>query len=319
MSLKESFEWVNPKDLPKERLLKVVCKTPQTTIHPRDPKYKKRVFKVEELIQNGRSLIGTRVGYNHQGVIMDSMVVDSEFNLKESQLEGLLYVPLSIIRKVRDHLIEQASVEFQWRAEKETDEGTEFEGLHIFRIDLLEGKKAGDHSADVETLLEGIEPVERQGLFLMEMVGSPVLGEPMDRFENWDACMAWAKGEPSIKDPEAYCGSLKAKEKKKEESIETPEKPAKPVPVVAPVVEPATEPTVKELKESLKRVLDENKALKESRDKAVEDARKEIKTSLVEKVSDVIPQNVIVRQSSAGMVRLIQDVRRVLREVAKET
>lgn len=318
--LSESFEWVNPKDLPKERLLKVVMKTPETTIHPEDPKYPKRVFKVEELIQNGKSLIGSRVGYNHEGLIMDSIVVDSEWNKLETQLEGLLYVPPGIITKVRDGQIDQASIEYQWRNEKETEEGVEFEGLHIFRIDLLEGKKPGDKKTSVALF----EAEERHGCFLMEMAEQK-LEEGCVWSTQWDSPEACIAANQDKDDPEAYCmAKVEAKTEQDEEPTPTTEEDCKakgwhwydgachkePKPE-----EPKTEPTAEELKESLKRVLEENKKLKEDKAKEIEDAQKEFKKKLIEQVSSVIPHNVIVRQSSAGMIRLIQDVRKVLRKV----
>lgn len=331
-TLKESFEWVNPKDLPKDRLLKVIMKTPETTIHPEDPEYPKRVFKVEELIQNGKSLIGSRVGYNHQGLIMSSMVVDSEWNKLEEQLEGILYVPKGIIQKVREGKINQASIEYHWRDEKKTEEGTEFEGLHIFRIDLLEGKKAGDHKTSV-TLFES---KERRGRFLMEMTeqtdnDTEPEKKPSD-FEDEESCKAAGFN---------FYDNACHKEPKPEPTGEETEDPIDPpaeVAVVKPAPETLTtqedcekadyfwdgavckaekpaEPTTAELTEALQRVLGENKKLKESKEADITKATEEAKEEILTLVESKIPNSFIGSRFNLGARRFIFELRKTIREI----
>ena len=48
--IESAFDWVKvPDNLSKSNLLLVTAKTTSPTLHPNDPKYKKRIFKEDEL------------------------------------------------------------------------------------------------------------------------------------------------------------------------------------------------------------------------------------------------------------------------------
>lgn len=238
--LKESFEWLSkPEDLPKDRLLKIVAKTPSpegTTIHLEDKDYPVRIFKEEEINKNARSLIGTVLGWNHESRIVPSYVVDTEYNKEEKQLEALAFVPESIIEKVKKGEIKQASIEYDWRGENKTEDGIEFEGLRIFRVDLLDKEhQAGDKNTQVSLF----EAKERTGRILGEMK----LEEGCVWATQWDSPEACIAANQDKADPSAYCYS-KVESKKEDEPVDTT-------------------PSTEELKEALKTYYETIKKLKE--------------------------------------------------------
>lgn len=80
---------------------------------------------------------------------------------------------------------------------------------------------------------------------------------------------------------------------------------------------PPPEPDNKKLKEleaAVTRLSDQIKTLETSQNQAIDSARREAKLETIHAVESVIPHNIIVRQGSAGMVRLTQDIKRVLRD-----
>lgn len=200
----ESFEWIDLENPPKDRLLKVIAKTTETTLHPEDKDYPVRLFAEANLMRNA-NLVGRPVGLNHGKLpIFGAYVVDSEYNEEEKQLEALLFVPPEYVEKAREGLISNVSVEYTWRKEKKTKKGTEFSGMNITRIDLVEGLKAGDSGA-VVTLFEA---KKKTGTMLMEIEKPEKLGEPFADYEDMDACIA---ANQDKEDPAAYCASIKAK------------------------------------------------------------------------------------------------------------
>jgi len=147
---KESFEWVEANGLPKDRMLKLIAKTTLPTIHPEDPDNPVRLFKESELRLAGRSLTGRPVGMNHQDKpILGAQVIDSEYNELEKQVEAIIYVPSEYISKVRKGDISKCSIEYTWRDINKTTQGSEFVGLNIYRVDMLEGEQPGDRDASV--------------------------------------------------------------------------------------------------------------------------------------------------------------------------
>lgn len=165
--LSESFEWSRGiEGLPQERLLKVIAKTTAPTIHPEDPTFPVRVFAETELMKNARSLIGRAVGRNHEQMpIYGAYAVDADWNELEKQLEAILFVPSEYVHKVAEGIIKNASIEYTWRDTKQTEAGTEFIGLGITRVDLVEGLPAGDPNAVVSLF----ESSEKRGVVLAEI------------------------------------------------------------------------------------------------------------------------------------------------------
>jgi len=297
MSKKESFEWINLAEvdkLPKDRLLKIVAKTPATTFHPEDPKYPVRVFAETQLMRNAASLVGRPVGSNHSPLpIFGAYAVDSEWNEQEKQLEALLLVPPQYVKKVADGLITHASVEYTWRDIKDKGkDGKEFIGLSINRIDLLEGDlkdMAGDKRAAV-TLFEA---TKKSGMLLTEIT---TLGEPFAGYKDIADCIAKNQDK---EDPAAYCATIMRKVE-----VTTPVQKAE-----ALVVE------VQNLTDGLRKVTGELKIYKETTNKLIEAAVQEEKTKIITAVESVIPKNFIARQSNQGMIRLTRDIRKVLKTI----
>lgn len=286
--LKESFEWLNlaaVDKIPKNRLLKVVAKTPSTTLHPEDPNYPVRIFAETQLMRNAASLVGRPVGLDHAKMpIFGAYCIDSEWNEKEKQLEALLLVPPEYVSKVHEGKIDKSSIEYSWRDIKDTKVGKEFVGLNINRIDLLEQLKPGDASATV-TLFEAKKQV---GVMLTEVT----LGEPVARYTNKEDCEAgggeWDEATKTCKiKPEATTPVEKA------EALVT---------------------DVKNLTEALQRVTGELTTLKENTQKNIDTAVKEANSELITKIEGVIPKNFILNQSTRSMHRLTEDLKKVLHE-----
>lgn len=285
-----AFDWTKGiEGLPKERLLKVVAKTTAPTIHPEDPYYPIRLFGEEELKQNSRSIIGRPVGVNHEKMpIYGAYGVDSQWNDEEKQLECLLLVPSEYIKKVKEGKIKNASIEYTWRNTKKTEQGTDFEGLAVTRVDLVEGLEPGDPNAIVELF----EASEQKGVVLAEVIPPKELGEPCS--PELRACVdaLLAKGTPEDS-AWAICKSQ--------------------------LGETAKEKRLKELEEAVTRLSTQISTLETSRNQAIEDAKREAKCETIGKIDAVIPKNIILRQGSAALVRLTQDIRKVLRDESGTT
>lgn len=288
---KESFEWITGAgNLPKDRLLKVVAKTTAPTLHPEDPNYPVRIFAETELMRNAASLVGRPVGRNHEHMpIFGAYAVDSEWNDVEKQLECLLFVPAEDIQKVKDKLIKECSIEYTWRDEKKTDEGTEFIGLGITRIDLVEGLKPGDPGAVVSLF----ETAERRGVILAEVK----LGEPFAGYTDMDDCIAKNQDK---EDPAAYCATIMR-------AVETSPPPPDP-----------KDARITELEEAITRLTSTVETYKTEQDTKVAEAVKETREALISKVEAVIPKNFILRQGTGNLVRLSESIKRVLLEAKGE-
>lgn len=211
---KESFEWVKPIDIPKENLVKIIAKSTSTTKHPEDPKYPKRIFLEEEILKSARSLIARPVGINHRQIIHGAYVIDAEYNEKDKVVEAILALPKHIINKIRKKKIKKCSIEYGWRDEEKTNEGTIFKGLWLQRVDLLEGLEPGDPNTSVQ-LFES-----KQGRVLLEMQENK-LSEPFAGYTDMDDCIAKNQDK---EDPAAFCASIKQKtEEPKEQEPEVPD------------------------------------------------------------------------------------------------
>jgi len=296
--LTESFEWTKGIDnLPKGRLLKAIAKTTRPTIHPEDTTFPIRLFAEIELMKNARSLIGRPVGLNHaQMPIYGAYAVDADWNELEKQLETLLFVPDEYIRKVAEGKIKNVSIEYTWRDTKQTDAGTEFIGLGITRVDLVEGLDAGDPNAIVSLF----EATEKRGVVLAEIIPQK-LGEPcMAGTDYVDFADCVAKNQDKA-DPEAYCGAIKA------QTEATP-----PTKVEVPLGTPPCAPKTAELEATITKMSGTIAELEKSRALAIEDARKSAKQEIIAKVDAAIPKNMMTR--NGGAIQLIKSVRKVLRD-----
>lgn len=297
-TLTESFEWSKGIDgLPKNRLLKAVAKTLAPTIHPEDPTFPIRLFAELEMMKNARSLIGRPVGLNHsQMPIYGAYGVDCDWNELEKQLEAILFVPEEYIRKVAEGKIKNVSIEYTWRDTKQTDAGTEFTGLGITRVDLVEGLEAGDPNAVVSLF----EATEKRGVVLAEIMPQK-LGEPcMAGTDYIDFADCVAKNQDKA-DPEAYCGAIKA------QTEATP--PAK---VEVPLGTPPCAPKTAELEATITKMASQIQTLEKERGKAIEDARNSAKQEVIAKVDAAIPKNMMTR--NGGAIQLIRSVRKALRD-----
>lgn len=143
----ESFEWIDKKPTAppgiKGGFIKIVAKTTNPTYHGET-----RIFLPEELQENSRSLIARSLSFNHGAEIENSIIVDSQYNEMEQQLECDAFVPESILKLVKNRTINHASIEFSWRSLETKSEGIVFHGLGIYGLSLLD-VPAGDPGAIV--------------------------------------------------------------------------------------------------------------------------------------------------------------------------
>jgi hypothetical protein len=172
--LKETFEWSNETKsalpIPKERLIKLISKTSAPTIHPDDPVYPIRRFNNEELRRAARTLISRPIGLNHDHVIPNAYVLDSEYSEPERQVESIGVVPQEWLAKIRSGKVRNCSVEYTWRNEtrNEADQSVEFEGLVFTRVDLLEGLTPGDKNSTVKLYESGLP--DKTGMFVADIL-----------------------------------------------------------------------------------------------------------------------------------------------------
>lgn len=364
--LKESFEWIDLENPPKDRLLKVIAKTTETTVHPEDPKYPKRLFAEANLIENA-NMIGLPVGVNHQKLpLYGSYVVDSAYNEAEKQLEALLFVPAEYVKKVAEGKIDHCSVEYAWRSDKKTKEGTKFEGLNITRIDLVEGLDAGDPKAKAVLF----EAKTRTGRMLMEFVKPEKLVEGCVWSTQWDSPEACIAANKDKEDPEAYCmgkvgeskeqahdcGEDKVWSEEEQKCILKPKaketgddasavagdtsliKPAPEAcidgaeckkcgyhwydnmchaePKKVDVEPPANE--IEDLKEALRKVLAENKKLKDNFDEREKKAVDEAREKVLKLVEAKIPNAMVESRFNLGARRMCWEIKRVIRTIREE-
>lgn len=353
--LTESFEWINLEDvsqLPKDRLLRVVAKTPTPTRHPEDTEFPLRYFVESEVMKASRTAIGKPVGMNHERMpIYGAYCVDGEWNEEEKQAEALLFVPTHIVNKVKEGKIDRCSIEYSWRRDRKKGKGRVFEGLNITRIDVLEGLDPGD-SGSIVKLFESKEKKGRMEMKIEVKEESPKSNEEGCVWSTqWDSPEACIAANQDKDDPEAYCmAKIESKteqveepvpvieeplivEEEVEEAVEeitevvkevvpevTPEQVEEIEEKIEPVVEEAVvpEPTIDELKESLERVMKVNKELKESVNNKIEEAVKSTKSDLKEKIESVIPHNMIVRRFGLGSQRFVSEIKKILRETVEE-
>jgi len=298
---KESFEWIKGAgNLPKDRLLKVVAKTTAPTLHPEDPNYPIRIFAETELMRNAASLVGRPVGRNHEPLpIFGAYAVDSEWNDAEKQLEALLFVPSEDVQKVKDKLIKECSIEYTWRDETKTDEGTKFNGLGITRIDLVEGLKPGDPNAIVSLF----ETVEKHGVILAEIsldesAVPPETGTPKTTAER-------AKDHFKISDEDWKALSPEAQKAKTD--------------ALPPTGTGRKEADrIVELEGAVTRLTETVEKYKTEQSSKIAEAVKEAKESVIKKVEAQLPGIFIQRQGAGGLARLTQNIKRVLREAREE-
>lgn len=299
-----AFAWLKrPNELPKENLVKLVCKTTLPTVHPEDSRYMKRIFPVEELKLAARSLIGKPIGLNHVKVIPNSIVLDSEWNPEEKQVESLGYVPLEYTGKVKAGNIGKCSVEYSWRKEVKVDDGISFEGLNFLRVDLLENLEPGDPQTSV-TLFEA---KGKKGRLLGE--AKKALTE-----ENKDQ-------EEPVEKPVEPSEEIPIEEVKEvvEDAVEEvkPETPPEQVEEIAEKTVEELHKRVTELEESISRLTNTIKEMEKAREQKITEAKEDSKQEVIKKIEAVIPTNLICTRFNMGAQRLLTDIKRVIYEAKK--
>jgi len=234
--------------------------------------------------------------------------------------------------------------------------GLKFTGLSLVAPSLSPVEiKAGDSQAKVlqeikiGTFLCEIETLEEKKDYACPKCKLPLklnsLGEPMGQFSDWDECIAWAENQPDITDAKAYCGYIKAKAEVKPTKlaeveipppsitlpIETPpiEPPKAPevvippekkpeVPTGSPSVVPPNSAITKELEGSIAQLQKTITDMTKEESTKITKGRKEERIELVEKFKKLIPNDIVLRRWSAGSVRLIQDLKKLIMELEKE-
>jgi hypothetical protein len=231
----ESYEWAKyPDNLPRENLVLITAKTTRPTMHPEDPEYPIRIFKIEELREAARSLAQRVVGLNHMAEIQGAFTVDAQWNEQEQAVEALLFLPTPWMNKIRRKEIKKVSVEYTWRDEKRTEKGVEFMGLVFNRVDLLSNISPGDGATQIKLvegkrgLMEGIiqdniqASVDNPSLSFFKEAHEAAdefmktLGEPFAGYTDFADCVAKNQNK---RNPSAYCGYIKyqVEDKKKKE------------------------------------------------------------------------------------------------------
>ncbi len=156
-----SYSWAKvPEDLPRSNLVLITAKTPASTYHPTDPKYRIRRIAPTELEAAGRSLAQRPVGESHAPQpINGAFVVDSQYNPITQSVEALVYLPTEYImwiksQEARGKKVEW-SVEYTFRDAKFLGNGVvEFSGVVFNRVDILKdlapNQVAGDKNTDTQ-------------------------------------------------------------------------------------------------------------------------------------------------------------------------
>lgn len=286
--LKESFDWV-PNEIKsliadgKGKLLKLVAKTETTTVHPEDKEYTNRKFSAEELKMAARTLWRKPVGINHEQVIENAWVVDSEY--EDGKVEAIAYVPNEWAQKVESGLIDKCSVEYTWNSEKREGNTVEFGGLKFGRVDLLEGKMPGD----ADTSVKLFEAVEKKGVFITELTLVEA-EEPEEDDDNPEDAPEDAPDEDAPEDaPEN----------------DTPDdEPEEDTPIAV------LEGRIKELEDALARVIEELSINKTTVDERVEQARKEAKLAVGDEIRAKLPLDLV--RPDMRTRRLLADIKGII-------
>jgi hypothetical protein len=272
---RESFEWIEGKPkVPigmKGGYLKIVAKTSNPTHHANEPT---RIFLPEELRENSRSLVGRVLTFDHKQEIVNSIILDSQYNEAEEQLECMAFVPEYIIEKVKDKVIMNASIDFTWRSVESKPEGMIFRGLGVFGLSLLD-IKPGDSGATI-TLFEDSTSSGRL------------------------SAIAEIKTESS--EP------VKEAPKEKTPKVEPPkEEPKKEEPDPKDI-------RIKALEEAYTKVTKVNEDLKKEVESRVNEARKEGQRIVVKEIEGVIPPTFVENHFNFGAKRMSEELKKVLRK-----
>jgi len=300
--LSESFELKIPEtvNVPKESIIRVIAKTKRDTLHPDDPQYKHRVFEENELMMASRSLALKPVGLNHLETIPDAIVVNADWNVKDKVVEALLSLPKKFIDLIRKKEITKVSVDYNWDAVEKQGEKSVFKGLKFLGLSLLHGLNPGDPGANI--LFES-----QTGRETMEI---QVKGEPFAGYKDFADCVAKNKDKD---DPEAYCGSIKAKV----ETVSLAE--AAQIEKLTKTVE-EKDKRIEELETAVSTATQATETLKTSHDKDVSDAeekgRTDVKREVIGKLEEIIvPPHVECRWGQVSAVLLNTDVKRLKRRL----
>jgi len=300
--LSESFELKIPEtvNVPKESIIRVIAKTKRDTLHPDDPQYKHRVFEEEELMMASRSLALKPVGLNHLETIPEAIVVNADWNVKDKVVEALLSLPQKFIDLIRKKEITKVSVDYNWDAVEKQGEKSVFKGLKFLGLSLLHGLNPGDPGANI--LFES-----QTGRETMEI---QVKGEPFASYKDFADCVAKNKDKD---DPEAYCGSIKAKV----ETVSLAE--AAQIEKLTKTVE-QKDKRIEELETAVSTATQATETLKTSHDKDVEAAeekgRADVKKEVIGKLEEIIvPPHVEFRFKQVSAKLLNTDVKRLKRRL----
>lgn len=329
---KESFEWViKPTDIPTKNLAKIVAKTTVSTDHRKDmtlpPEDRViRQFSPQEIEEASRSLAERVIGYNHQRVIDGAVVLDSQWNEMEQALECLAYLPTEYINKVKEGKIKKVSVEFNHREEIKNGDTVEYKGLVFNRVDLLEGRIAGDLGTQITLFESNGGAIEGEITIQKE-----VLGEPFAGYTDFADCVA--KNQDKDK-PDAYCGSIQAQTEgktleeckeiidkipftlKKKESVPpiTPPEPLKPAEKKPEEIILEKDKRITELETAVATATAATQTLKTEHDKKVADAKQEGKKEVLDKIKAKIPPQFIENHFGGGAKRFVEEVKKVVHE-----
>jgi len=334
MSKTESFEWVEKKPtIPsgvKGGYLKIIAKTKDPTYHEDET----RIFLPEELAANSRSLIGRALTFNHGAEIPDTVIVDSEYNPKEEQIECIAFVPDTVIDRVRKKEIKHSSIEFIWRSLITKGKEAIFKGLSIIGLSLLD-IEPGDPNAVVTLFEDGSDKGRLSAIV-------EIKGEPFAGYTDFADCVSKNQDKGN---PEAYCGTIKHQtegktlEECKDIVSKIPFDLKIPLAIMDNIVgkESSTEPKkeepkhspantsedrIKELEEAYTKVVKVNDELKKSMTesvvKAKEEARRETKKEILDDFRTIIPKEYIKNQLTPSSVRLVEELKKRVRKHESE-
>jgi len=194
---------------------------------------------------------------------------------------------------LKEGIIKNVSVEEFNREDVETAQGTELKGIIFTGLALVDPTfDSSIVAGDTATSLQMFEAMKG---FMCEIT----------KVESYESKIE--KQESTAQTEEEKAKAKKAEEDAEKARKEAEEKAKKPDPNPVEIKIKDLEAAVTRLQEQ---ALQSDKKLREE----IAKAKKEGKSEIIEKLEKVLPDCVILRQGNNGMIRLTQDVKRVIKE-----
>lgn len=318
MKMESSFDWVKiPANFERKYLVKIVAKTEGKTDHTKDltlPENERviRNYSKEELQEAARSLAFRHVDINHDlgKLIPNALVIDAQYN--DGQVECIAYIPSDYwINEIRTGKIKGVSIEQINREDIPMGDNTvDVKGIKMVGLALVTNQfNPGDKDTSISPMFEAYKDSIH---FEISSINFPpeelkIKGEPFADYTDWEDCIS--KNQDKT-DPEAYCGSIKAQT----EAVASGSA-VKTEAVSGSAGTPVDkDKRIVELETAVSKLQGSVKTIETSISTAKADAFKEGKTEVIKRVESVIPSVLVSKQFTGGTGRLLQDLKKVLRE-----